>query len=152
MQEEFPYWEHLHGYWCTLLNYNPLTVTSEPDQDLEGGALELFEGGATVALLDLGFEGEPPTHPAFATVDSLTPEKQAEINVDPDADAEGEDKDMADADVCFSPQPQHHRSSCPSRLRKPQTSSPPDLPHAPSPTWCLHSVHRGLVMVLELPR
>jgi len=141
MQEEFPYWERLHGYWRTLPNYNPLTVTSEPDQDLEGGALELFKGGATAALLDLGFEGEPPTHPAFAAVDSLTPEEQAEIDADPDADAEGEDEDMADADVRLFPQPQRHQSSCPSRPRKPQTSSPPHLPHAPLPTWRLRLVH-----------
>lgn len=101
MQEEFPYWEHLHGYWHTLPNYNPLTVASMPDQDLEGGVLELFKGGATAALLDLGLEGEPSVHPAFATANSLTPEEQAKIDMDPDADAEGEGEDMADVGVHF---------------------------------------------------
>ncbi|KDR70600.1 hypothetical protein GALMADRAFT_229964 [Galerina marginata CBS 339.88] len=97
---EFPYWERLHGYWRTLPNYNPLTVTLEPDQDLEGGALNLFQRGDSQppagSLLGLGLEGEPPAHPAFTDNNSLTPtpEEQAEIEADPDA--EGEDEDMAD--------------------------------------------------------
>jgi len=101
MQEDFPYWERLHGYWHTLPNYNPLTVTSKPDQDLEGGTCELFQGATTAALLDLGLEGEPPAHPTFATVNSLTPEEKDKIKADLDADAEGEDEDMANIEVCF---------------------------------------------------
>lgn len=102
MKVDFPYWERLHGYWRTLPNFNPLTVTSEPDQDLEGGALDLFQNGnsqsAANQLQELGFEDEPPAHPAFSATNSLTPEEQLEIEGDPDAD--GEDDDMADPDVC----------------------------------------------------
>jgi hypothetical protein len=101
MMEDFPYWERLHGYWRTLPNYNPLTVTSEPDQDLEGGALELFSSSQqpTAALLDLALNSEPPAHPAFAAINSLTPEEQAEIKGDPDADADGDDEVMSDDEV-----------------------------------------------------
>jgi hypothetical protein len=99
MKVEFPYWERLHGYWRTLPNFNPLTVTSEPDQDLESGALKLFQGTNSPAnsLLELGFDGEPPAHPAFLAADFLTPEERAEIQDDPDAD--GDDENMAEPDV-----------------------------------------------------
>lgn len=108
MKEEFPYWERLHGYWRTLPNFNPLTVTSEPDQDLENGAVNLFQRGNSPpanahALLDLGFEGKPPAHPVFSVVDSLNLEELAEFEAD--ADADGEDENVGDDEVhiflCF---------------------------------------------------
>ncbi|KAH9051464.1 hypothetical protein EDB87DRAFT_1571647, partial [Lactarius vividus] len=35
----FPVWECLHGFWRTLLSFNPCVVSSEPGQDLEGDAI-----------------------------------------------------------------------------------------------------------------
>ena len=96
--KDFPYWECLYGYWHTLPNFNPLTVTSKPGQDLENGALKLFQANPTQAtsdmLLDLAFDDDPPAHPLFSAADSLTPEKQAKVDadMDADADADGEDK------------------------------------------------------------
>ncbi|KAF8869849.1 hypothetical protein CPB84DRAFT_1855981 [Gymnopilus junonius] len=81
--DDFPYWECLHGYWHTLPNFNPLTVTSDPGQDLEDNALDLFQDNqpwaASSALMDLMFEDDPPAHPLFLANDTLTPEEQAEI-------------------------------------------------------------------------
>jgi len=39
---KLPFWERLHGFWRTLPNFNPHVVSSEPGQDLEGEAQELF--------------------------------------------------------------------------------------------------------------
>ena len=36
------FWECLHGFWRMLPNFNPHVVSSEPSQDLEGKAQELF--------------------------------------------------------------------------------------------------------------
>lgn len=41
--EEFPYWKDLHGFWRTLPNFNPHTVSSEPGQDLEAEATEFLQ-------------------------------------------------------------------------------------------------------------
>ena len=35
-------WERLHGFWRTLLNFNPHTVSSEPGQNLAGKACTLL--------------------------------------------------------------------------------------------------------------
>ena len=42
--ENFKWWPRLHGYWCTLLNFNPYTVTSGPGQDLADEALSVLMG------------------------------------------------------------------------------------------------------------
>ena len=76
LQEDFPYWERLHGFWHTLPNFNPVTVTSNPGQDLEADAMALFDGG----LGDV--DDTEPAH------DTFTPEEQAEINLDKDADGD----------------------------------------------------------------
>ncbi|KAJ7887972.1 hypothetical protein B0H13DRAFT_2342151 [Mycena leptocephala] len=39
---DFPYWEQLHGFWRTLPNFNPYTVSSEPGQDIADQALALI--------------------------------------------------------------------------------------------------------------
>ena len=44
LEEEFPYWRHLHGFWRTLPNFNPHTALSEPGQDLAAEALTLIQG------------------------------------------------------------------------------------------------------------
>jgi hypothetical protein len=35
----------LHGFWCTLPNFNPYTVSSDPGQDLADEALSVLMGG-----------------------------------------------------------------------------------------------------------
>lgn len=37
-KEAFPFWECLHGFWHTLPNFNPFTVTSGLGQDIAEGA------------------------------------------------------------------------------------------------------------------
>jgi hypothetical protein len=32
--ENFKWWPRLHGFWRTLPNFNPYTVSSDPGQDL----------------------------------------------------------------------------------------------------------------------
>jgi hypothetical protein len=97
LMKDFPYWECLYGYWHTLPNFNPLTVTSKPGQDLENGALKLFQANPTQAisdmLLDLAFDDDPPAHPLFSAADSLTSEEQADIDADMNADADADGKD-----------------------------------------------------------
>ena len=44
LEQDFPYWKHLHGFWRTLPNFNPHTASSEPDQDLAAEALALLRG------------------------------------------------------------------------------------------------------------
>ncbi|KAH9955578.1 hypothetical protein BGW80DRAFT_1466923 [Lactifluus volemus] len=43
LEQDFPYWKHLHGFWCTLPNFNPYTASSEPGQDLAAEALALVQ-------------------------------------------------------------------------------------------------------------
>jgi hypothetical protein len=43
--EKFPWWPRLHGYWRTLPNFNPYTVTSDPGQDLADEAHSVLLGG-----------------------------------------------------------------------------------------------------------
>jgi hypothetical protein len=43
--ENFKWWPRLHGFWRTLPNFNPYTVTSDPGQDLAGEALSVLIGG-----------------------------------------------------------------------------------------------------------
>jgi hypothetical protein len=38
--DAFPAWPRLHGFWRTLPNYNPFTVSSEPGQDMAGAAAD----------------------------------------------------------------------------------------------------------------
>jgi hypothetical protein len=40
LEKDFPYWQRLHGFWRTLPNFNPHTVSSEPGQDLVGEAMD----------------------------------------------------------------------------------------------------------------
>ncbi|KAJ7230423.1 hypothetical protein GGX14DRAFT_384370 [Mycena pura] len=42
IKEQFPAWERLHGFWHTLPNINPYTISSEPGQDLDTEALVLM--------------------------------------------------------------------------------------------------------------
>ncbi|KAH9048859.1 hypothetical protein EDB84DRAFT_1556532 [Lactarius hengduanensis] len=56
---DFPYWEHLHGFWRTLPSFNPHTVLSEPSQDLQDEAIGVLfgnkdeaEGGAITSDRD----------------------------------------------------------------------------------------------------
>lgn len=44
LEKEFPFWSRLHGFWRTLPNFNPWTVSSEPGQDLEAEALQHMAG------------------------------------------------------------------------------------------------------------
>ena len=45
--ENFKWWPRLHGFWHTLPNFNPYTVSSEPGQDLAAEAQSvLLAGGA----------------------------------------------------------------------------------------------------------
>ncbi|KAJ7827203.1 hypothetical protein B0H13DRAFT_2373968 [Mycena leptocephala] len=46
---DFPYWEQLHGFWRTLPNFNPYTVSSEPGQDIADQALALITGDKAMA-------------------------------------------------------------------------------------------------------
>jgi hypothetical protein len=43
--ENFKWWPRLHGFWRTLPNFNPYTVTSDPGQDLADEALVVLIGG-----------------------------------------------------------------------------------------------------------
>jgi hypothetical protein len=43
--QNFKWWPRLHGYWRTLPNFNPYTVTSDPGQDLAEEALAVLMGG-----------------------------------------------------------------------------------------------------------
>ena len=43
LEQDFPYWKRLHGFWRTLPNFNPYTASSEPGQDLAGEALALLQ-------------------------------------------------------------------------------------------------------------
>ena len=42
--ELFKWWPRLHGYWRTLPNFNPYTVSSEPGRDLAGEAQSVLLG------------------------------------------------------------------------------------------------------------
>jgi hypothetical protein len=44
LEQEFPFWKRLHGFWQTLPNFNPYTASSEPGQDLAADALTLIRG------------------------------------------------------------------------------------------------------------
>ena len=44
LEQEFPFWKRLHGFWWTLPNFNPYTASSEPGQDLAADALALIHG------------------------------------------------------------------------------------------------------------
>ena len=44
LEQEFPFWKRLHGFWRTLPNFNPYTASSEPGQDLAADALALIQG------------------------------------------------------------------------------------------------------------
>jgi hypothetical protein len=43
LEQDFPYWKRLHGFWRTLPNFNPYTASSEPGQDLVADALDLIQ-------------------------------------------------------------------------------------------------------------
>ena len=46
--ENFRWWPRLHGFWRTLPDFNPYTVSSEPGQDLaaEAASVLMPVGGA----------------------------------------------------------------------------------------------------------
>ena len=44
LEQEFPFWRCLHGFWCVLPNFNPYTASSESRQDLAGNTLALIHG------------------------------------------------------------------------------------------------------------
>jgi hypothetical protein len=44
LEQEFPFWKRLHGFWQTLPNFNPYTASSEPGQDLAADVLTLIWG------------------------------------------------------------------------------------------------------------
>jgi len=81
--EEFPYWERLHGYWRTLPNFNPHTVTSEPGQPLENEAMALFGVGP-----DSEWDRDNNSQGVKGDNSSLSPEELAELETDPSADQE----------------------------------------------------------------
>jgi hypothetical protein len=41
-QLKFPYWEHLHGFWQMLPNFNPQTFSSDPGQQIGAEMEELI--------------------------------------------------------------------------------------------------------------
>jgi hypothetical protein len=43
--ENFKWWPRLHGYWRTLPNFNPYTVSSDPGQNLSDEAAGVLLGG-----------------------------------------------------------------------------------------------------------
>ena len=43
LEQDFPHWKRLHGFWWTLPNFNPHTASSEPGQDLAADALFLIQ-------------------------------------------------------------------------------------------------------------
>jgi hypothetical protein len=46
--ENFKWWPRLHGFWRTLPNFNPYTVSSDPGQDLANEAHSVLMGGRTL--------------------------------------------------------------------------------------------------------
>lgn len=106
---EFPYWERLHGYWRTLPNYNPVTVNSEPGQDLEAQAMALL------TTEDTGEGEKDDSVPDSAdSSNHLSREELEELEADPDTDAEGEEDDesptpsqpvLSEAEVSQAPFP-----------------------------------------------
>lgn len=58
LEEDFPYWQRLHGFWRTLPNFNPHTVSSEPGQDLVGEAIHILRhNGEVDSSQDGGYAG-----------------------------------------------------------------------------------------------
>jgi hypothetical protein len=51
--ENFRWWPRLHGFWHTLPNFNPYTVSSDPGQDLADEALSVLMGGHASGRVDL---------------------------------------------------------------------------------------------------
>ncbi|KAF8469438.1 hypothetical protein DFH94DRAFT_615353, partial [Russula ochroleuca] len=43
LEQDFPYWKRLHGFWRMLPNFNPFTVSSEPGQNLGTEALAFVQ-------------------------------------------------------------------------------------------------------------
>ena len=78
--------ECLHGYWRTLPNYNPLTVSLEPGQDLKAQAMALLNAGDAREQ-----EKDDLTPDSMDSGNSLSQEELDELEADPDADAEGEE-------------------------------------------------------------
>ena len=44
LEQDFPFWKCLHGFWWMLPNFNPHITLSEPGQDLAADALALIQG------------------------------------------------------------------------------------------------------------
>lgn len=79
LEQEFPFWKRLHGFWRTLPNFNPYTASSEPGQDLAADALALIHGRRDCNDNEHGgselgddFYGEETQNAADERVDSAT--------------------------------------------------------------------------------
>ncbi|KAJ7576720.1 hypothetical protein C8J56DRAFT_398656 [Mycena floridula] len=83
VEAEFPFWQRLHGYWRTIPSFNPQTVSSEPGQDLDVDAAQLFTG--------IDSAGKPDD----------------EQDEDGEENQDGEELDMGDTDYV----PERHLSS-----------------------------------------
>jgi hypothetical protein len=44
LEQDFPFWKCLHGFWWMLPNFNPHMASSEPGQDLAADMLALIQG------------------------------------------------------------------------------------------------------------
>jgi len=54
---DFPYWEHLHGIWHTLPNFNPYMHSAKPRQNLAAQVLEFLGGHTSAREKGCGPEG-----------------------------------------------------------------------------------------------
>jgi hypothetical protein len=89
LEQEFPFWKRLHGFWRTLPNFNPYTASSEPGQDLAADALALIQGRGqendTGNNDELGFEDDMYYTP---------------VNCDADADEKVDSSMQSNEQVC----------------------------------------------------
>lgn len=67
LEQDYPYWRRLHGFWRTLPNFNPYTASSEPGQDLAGQARALIENRGTHRDNEDGEAFRVPELPRAAT-------------------------------------------------------------------------------------
>ncbi|KAJ7233813.1 hypothetical protein C8J57DRAFT_1532137 [Mycena rebaudengoi] len=86
LKASFPWWERLHGYWRTLPNFNPFTVSSEPGQDVAAQAL---------ALLMDGRESVAPQSPPWDIEKELDKEEEHEGSENPFTPVDDDDSEQA---------------------------------------------------------
>lgn len=77
LEKEFPFWSRLHGFWRTLPNINPYTVSSEPGQDLVGQAMRhiLGEGQERDIVMDINGDQDESNVPGEPINDDLESDK-----------------------------------------------------------------------------